>query len=80
MDREDEVLESLYRLIAERWTQLRALRAAASETQAALGSLIVQALARGASGRGITRRTSVPEADVRRWARQAGPRRGVDAA
>lgn len=70
-DREDEVLEGLYRLIAEDWRQLQALRKAVSETLDRLRSRIAQALALGAGKRHLSRRTKVPEATVRRLAEQA---------
>lgn len=65
---EDDVLEGLYRLIAEDWKQLQSLRKAVRETLDRLRSRVAQALALNAQGRDLARRTGVPETTVRRLA------------
>lgn len=70
-DREDEVLEGLYRLIEQDWKQLQALRKAVDETLDRLRSRIAQALTLGVGKRCLSRRTNVPDTTVRRLAEQA---------
>lgn len=57
-------------VIAADWRALRAVRATLRDTQARLRSQVTKTLALGASGRGISRRTLIPVATVRRWADQ----------
>lgn len=66
------MLERLLDLIAEDWTLLQTVRRTLSETQTRLRARVTQALALGVGGRGISRRTNIPEANVRRWAVNAG--------
>ncbi|MGH3827532.1 MAG: hypothetical protein ACRDQX_10225 [Pseudonocardiaceae bacterium] len=65
---ENAVLERLLDRMTEDWTLLRAVRKTVLDTQARLRTRIAQALELGATGRGISRRTQIPEANVRRWA------------
>lgn len=70
-DQEDEVLEGLYRLIAEDWKRLQSLREAVDETLGRLRTSIAQALSLGVGKRFLSRRTNVPDTTVRRLAEQA---------
>lgn len=74
-DQEDAVLERLYNLMTTDWTTLQAARRTLRDTQQRLRSQVAQALTLGASGRGISRRTRIPEATVRRWAAPAADSR-----
>ena len=63
------MLERLYDQIVDDWRALQVGRRTLLETQDRLRARVAQARALGASGRGISRRTQVPEANVRRWGR-----------
>jgi hypothetical protein len=72
-DEEADVLEGLYRLIAEDWRHLQALRKAVGETLDRLRSRIAQALTLGAGRRDLSRKTGVPDTTVRRLGGSTAP-------
>lgn len=65
---EEDVLEGLYRRMRADWRRLRELRDAVEEIQDRLRAAAVQAIALGATKRGIARESAIPEPTVRRYA------------
>lgn len=61
------MLERIYTQIVDDWHTLQVVRATLGDTQHRLRAAITQARQLGASGRGISRHTRIPEANVRRW-------------
>ena len=68
---ENEVLERLFRLMAEDWELLQSARKTVREVQSRLRERAAQALALGSPTKRTARRTEIPETNLRRWAEQA---------